>query len=97
MIAVHVSNKYLDLNRVVDGLCRHYKLQSVERNDIEVTADESNQGKLPSHWVFLARTPEAFHWVPPNDPRWKPLPGAADAPLWTDDFANLFGVLRLSK
>jgi hypothetical protein len=27
-----------------------------------------------------------------SDPRWKPPVVAADTPLWTDDFSNIFSV-----
>ena len=29
------------------------------------------------------------------DPRWVPVGGSRGAPLWTDDFSNVVGVLRL--
>jgi len=50
-------------------------------------------GKLPSRWVAMARCAEDLGPIA-HDPRWQAL--STDKPLsvWTDDFSNLFMLLK---
>jgi hypothetical protein len=50
-------------------------------------------GKSPSHWVLLARLQKDFGNLV-SDSRWQPIPETEGAPLWTDDFSDIFRVLR---
>lgn len=73
VIAVHVSNKYLDLAPVLKSEASIKKLyfQLVE--------------KMGASWVILSRSifgSESF------------LPGVSTVKPWTDDYSNLFQVLR---
>jgi hypothetical protein len=96
VIAFHITNRYLDLTRVLDGLARAKGLHGLVQADNLVTKEDVARWKSWSTWVILARTPEPLrHFA--ADPRWKPLPGSADSPVWTDDFSNILGVLRLGK
>ena len=91
VIAVHISNHYLDLEPVVVNLARHfgYKLASI---DYDETDEE--WWFYSSTWALLSRndriinSPDirgAASTVKTNDTR---------VPLWTDDFASLFQILR---
>jgi hypothetical protein len=95
VIAFHVSNNYLALDRVLDGHCRAKGLAGIERKDYwdDFTKDELRRGKKPSHWVLLSRSAAAFDRLA-GLKGWKPLPGRDDAPVWTDDFSNVVRVLR---
>jgi hypothetical protein len=98
ILAFHISNEYLDLEPVLDGLARAEGLAGLSLREtwLDMTEIEKNRGKKPSHWVLLANRPEDFdrlkasRWYRP----WQQLPARADSPLWTDDFSNLIGVLR---
>jgi hypothetical protein len=91
IIAVHISNHYLDLEPVVVNIARHfgYKLASIdfEENDEEWWLYSST-------WVLLSRDERII-----NSPA---IRGAASkvkttntrVPLWTDDFASLFQILQ---
>ena len=91
VIAVHISNHYLDLEPVVVNLARHfgYKLASIDFDE----ADEE-WWLYSSTWVLLSRNDRII-----NSPA---IRGAASTvktndtrvPLWTDDFASLFQILR---
>jgi spermidine synthase len=91
IIAVHISNHYLNLEPVVVNLARHfgYKLATIdfEENDEEWWL-------YGSTWILLSHSDQII-----NRPE---IQNAADAistnavkvPLWTDDFASLFQILR---
>jgi hypothetical protein len=93
LIAFHVTNKYLDLAPVLDGLARARGLHGLIQHDDHLSQDDVAKAKYWSSWVVLARTTQVLRHLA-ADRRWKPLPGAAHSPVWTDDFSNLLGVLR---
>jgi hypothetical protein len=94
MIAFHVSNNYLNLERVLDGHARNRGLVGLSQTDDALTKEEVLRWKRASQWVVLARNPEAIRHLAANN-RWKPLPLAADSPVWTDDYSSILGVLQL--
>jgi hypothetical protein len=96
LIAFHISNNWVDLAPVLGGLARARGLSGLIQLETGITVDELRLGKDASHWVLLARTPQALQPFATN-PKWKPLASGADGPVWTDDFSNLFGVLRSGR
>jgi hypothetical protein len=89
IIAVNISNRYLDLEPVLVGLARHLHLTGV----VVVSAIEGNPNP-GVRWVLLARNRFALQG---------PLAGGATplgqgetrtVPLWTDEYSNLFRVLK---
>lgn len=89
VLALHVSNRYLDLAPLVRRTLRAVdsKLYTFSDRDVP-TETNRNLGQTESHWVFATRRPPAstrfgFRWGETVD----------DAgPMWTDDFSNLLGV-----
>ncbi|NNL86441.1 MAG: fused MFS/spermidine synthase [Myxococcales bacterium] len=84
VLAVHVSNRHLDLARVAAG--------GVEATDgharfIRNGADEARH-VLPSEWIIASRDLSA---LPPAHDRGGSRTGSV---VWRDDFANLIEVLR---
>jgi hypothetical protein len=96
IIAFHITNSYLDLTRVLDGLARAKGLHGLVQFERKAafTNDELLRLKRPSQWVVLARTREVLQHLA-VDKRWEPLPNSPDSPVWTDDYSNILGVLRL--
>jgi spermidine synthase len=93
LIAFHISNKWVDLEPVLEGLTRARGLSALIQADNALTNEELSVGKEPSTWVVLARTPQGVRHLA-ADRRWQPLVSSSDCPVWTDDFSNLFAVLR---
>jgi hypothetical protein len=94
VLALHISNRFLDLEPVVAALGRDEGLHGLANLDVNVTAEEVNAGRLPSHWVLFARTPgplstlrDRIGWRTPTS-----RPGVLP---WTDDYSNLLSVLRV--
>jgi SAM-dependent methyltransferase len=91
VLAVHVSNRHLDLRPVVEGLAAHFGWPSSYSH---FTADAMREDVFDSDWLLLTHNPEflrhgVFNFNQPDHPT---LAEIAD--LWTDDFVSLFRVLR---
>jgi hypothetical protein len=93
VLLFHVSNRYLDLRPVLDALAKDANLVALTEDDLVVSDDALRGGKLPSRWVVMARCGDDLGPIA-RDPRWRAL--STDKPLsvWTDDFSNLFALLR---
>ncbi len=91
ILAMHITNHYLDLAPVTQGLAKHFDLDVTE---IYVPPTDENEEKLVmrSQWVLLTKNQKFLKENPP-EPLDQPWP-AADPPLWTDHDSNLFKVLR---
>jgi SAM-dependent methyltransferase len=88
-IAVHVSNRYLDLEPVVRGVAGRCGLRSI---GIELAPPESEDAQA-SFWMLCTRNEAALaEWTPHAskdvDPR---------EIVWTDDASDLFSVFRMRR
>ena len=89
IIAAHISNRHLDLQPVFWGLARYYGLRMVRVN----YPGDANGG-YPSDWILLARDAAVLE-VPAIQARTVSLDGySTDLKLWTDDYSNLFQILK---
>jgi hypothetical protein len=89
VLAVHISNGYLDLVPVVWGLADHF---SLERVVIENPGD--GHYTTASTWVLLSRDPAVLA-VPAIASRAKLMTGySTSVRLWTDEYSNLFQILK---
>ena len=88
VIAFHVTNRYLDLAPVVRRLADESGLQAVIVQD-----DGALPGEASSDWVLVSKSRAPFRL-----PLLKAAAGEIDlpeaTPLWTDDYNNLYRVLR---
>jgi SAM-dependent methyltransferase len=89
ILAIHVSNQYLDLAPVVSQLASFYGLpavQIVNKKDPAQAISQATWVLVTRNRYFLAR-PEVADAIRPIPPR----PGLR---LWTDDYNNLLQVIR---
>jgi spermidine synthase len=91
VLLFHVSNRHLVLAPVVGRLASAMGLTVVHRVDADPGV--ASPGKIASNWMVLARSRDDLGplatlrgWVAPEV--------LASTPLWTDDFTNIFSVLR---
>lgn len=91
IIAMHISNHYLNLEPVVINLARQfgYKLASI---DYEEADDE--WWLYGSTWVLLSRSEQVINRPAIRDAASVVNTNSTKVPLWTDDFASLFQILR---
>jgi len=93
VIAVNVSNRYLDLARVLGDLAGDAHLSAAVRDQQHVTVAQAEEGKAGSVWVVMARS-RADLAMMADDPAWVPLAPRPGARVWTDDFSNLLGAFK---
>ena len=93
VLAMHLSNRYFDLDHVVARLCADAGLVCRIRSDSLLSRRKYEEGLFPSRWAVLARS-EADLAPILGDPRWQPPVARPGDPLWTDDYASLVSVLR---
>jgi hypothetical protein len=87
ILALHISNPYLELSGVVQGLADYAQMGTLF---IRYPGDE--EGGLPSLWALMTRD-EAFLRQPELAGRAGPRPAEASVRLWTDDRSDLLQVL----
>ena len=89
IIAAHITNLHLDLQPVLWKLAQVHHLSMVRVDD-----DGDANGGYVSHWILLAPDPEALA-NPSIRERSTDLSGySTDLRLWTDDYSNLFQILK---
>ena len=89
IIAAHITNLHLDLQPVFWQLSRHYGLNMVR---IDYSGDA--KGGFVSHWILLSRD-DAVLGLPAIQDRAVNLGDySTDINLWTDDYSNLFQILK---
>jgi hypothetical protein len=88
VLAFHISNRALDLRPILSTLAAHNHLAAIRLHKTR----SRDVGEL-SDWVLLARDPSVLA----NDRFWDllaPMPPPDEGSLWTDDYTNLFRVVR---
>lgn len=93
VLAIHISNRHLDLEPTVANLAHDAKLAALAQLGAAISKDDAREGRTASHWVVLARRPEDLGTLR-DDQRWHPLPPRPDRGLWTDDFSNMLEVIK---
>jgi hypothetical protein len=93
IIAVHISNHYLDLEPVVVNLARHfgYKLAAIDYDD---TDNEDDWWLYSSTWILLTRDQRIIASPAIHAACYTVHTNNTKVPLWTDDFTSLFQVLK---
>jgi spermidine synthase len=89
VVAVHVSNKYVELSRVAGTVARALAKPAIR---IEDSGDDA--GTNHSDWILVGNRGGAF-----DDPKWS-VHGRSEISgsglrLWTDDYSNLVAILKL--
>jgi hypothetical protein len=90
VIAMHISNISLDLSPVVSGLAHEFNLQSIRIHHPEARAFSAQ-----TDWVLLSRNSVRLQ-DPTITAVGAPLDYDNHTPLWTDDYSNLFRVVRFT-
>ena len=88
IIAVHVTNRSLDLEPVVAAAAEHFHLYS-----IYVHSPAQGIAVIDADWILLSRS-RAILDTPEIASSARPLVPAGDFRLWTDQYSNLYSVLK---
>lgn len=89
VLAVHVSNNYLNLRPVVARAAAWLRKPTI----LIVNEDDKANGIYRSSWVLIAGNADFFE-APEIKSAAHPLPSATHVKLWTDDYSNLFAILK---
>lgn len=88
VLMFHISNRVLDLRRVLVALAEKNHLSYVRLHKEPAASLEEY-----SDWVFMSRDPEALK-LPAFADRIAPMPPPDQGILWTDDYSNLVQILK---
>jgi len=88
VIAVHISNKCLNLEPVVLALARHFNLQAAV-----IAYGTDNCRIFGSTWVLLSRQGAVLQAPSIQRAARSPQPNLDRLRLWSDDFTSLFEIL----
>lgn len=91
IIAVHVSNMTMNLEPVVVRMAQELVLSAWV---IEHQETPDNWWILPSTWILISRDNTWGRNPLIREAALSPLLGKTQTPVWTDDFASLFPLLR---
>jgi SAM-dependent methyltransferase len=89
MLAVHVSNKYLDLRPVVGRAAESMGKAAV----VVDTEDDEESGIYGATWILVSADRRWFD-SPSMKEAAAPVAAREDVRLWTDDYSNLFRILK---
>jgi spermidine synthase len=90
MLVFHISNRHLDLSTVMANLAASRGLYCLGLYD---PSAYDIQGKDTSVWVVMARQSSDTGALP-NSSFARALTSDGSRKVWTDDFSNIFSVLR---
>jgi len=96
VLAVHVSNRFVDLAPLLAGTSRESRLCGLDQIDPGQPDRSSPSRRRPSHWVLLAPSCDVLSPLS-SDVRWTPLIAGTSAPVWSDERADLLTVVRWSS
>jgi len=89
VIAVHVSNRYLDLESAIAAHAAPLALRG-----LLVTDDEKSDDIFPSLWVLLSRDSSPLEGPAYAGAELQPIEQLAKVREWTDDYSNIASVFR---
>jgi hypothetical protein len=88
ILAVHISNRYLNLQPVLEGEVK--ATQKIAR--VVDTEDDDTQDVFGATWVLITSPATGFEGETLS--KSGPLESQKTVRLWTDDYSNLFKILK---
>lgn len=89
VVVLHISNRFIDLQPVLERGAKH-----AGKRSILVETDDNDDGSCyGTSWVLMANSPQTFDNEVIRKAS-KPLRSAPWMRLWTDDYSNLYKVLK---
>jgi spermidine synthase len=89
VLALHISNRHLDLLPVVNAIAQRMHLQHLV---VDTEYDDDDELRWDSTWVLLARDRAALAAYGPGDE--KRDAAARRVRPWTDEYSNVVSVLK---
>ena len=95
VLALNVTNRFLDLEPLVAAAANVLDLHGRIRRDLVLSDEQLTAGKTASRWIVLART-ERHLGTLAHDDDWQPLDRDHSVAAWTDEFSNLWAVTKFT-
>jgi hypothetical protein len=89
VVAIHISNRYLELTPVVQQLAQHAGMTAWR----VVDQPPETSVLIRSDWVLVTANAGLMHWLKEKE-KGQAVDGPVNIRPWTDDYNNLFDVLR---
>ncbi|MFL5329128.1 MAG: spermidine synthase [Gemmataceae bacterium] len=99
VLALHVSNRYLELDKIVARLAEDLGKSAYQWKDQDEWSDGNCAVKSRSNWIVLVNKPEHAGVllkgtkVEEEGIKWGKMTADPAVPLWTDDFSNILSVM----
>ena len=93
ILALHISNRYLDLEPVIGAIAQQQHLFALANADANIPEQDLQVGRMPSHWVVLARTQASIRQLL-DRPGWRQAATKASVTGWSDEYSNILRVMR---
>jgi hypothetical protein len=90
VIAVHISNRYLELRPIVEKLAEHFDMAVASISD----DDEPEWWIYATTWMLLSKDRSFIEQPVISDVADEAEPLTESMPLWTDDFTNLYSIIK---
>lgn len=90
VLAVHISNRYLDLEPVVENVAKEFGYQRLSISDGD---GERDWWIYSSTWVLLSKNKELMTLIASRTESAKSEASAKLVPLWTDDYVSLWPIM----
>jgi len=99
VLAVHISNRFLDLEPVVLGLADRLGLEAAvisvsDAEEYDEEGEEGDQGLCGSTWVLVTRDKAFLEYEPIREAATPPAETSSARIVWTDDYSNLLRILK---
>jgi hypothetical protein len=93
VVALHISNRHLNLEPVLGTLVKEEGLAALTNQDLDVPAADVQDGRSPTQWVAVAKNESQLD-VLRGMRQWRPLEIREGVGVWTDDYSNLLRSIR---
>lgn len=93
MLLVHISNRYLSLEPVVEAAARAGDWHAAGLTYSPTMMEEFDEAAT-SDWIALSRSPETLAKLQARGGEWRKLRTTPGFTPWTDDYATILPVLR---
>ena len=93
ILALHISNRHVDLEPVLGRLARERGVAALTNQDLEIPSADLLDGRSPTQWVAVAGDEASLDFLR-SMRGWRPLELRPGVRAWTDDYSNLLQSLR---
>ncbi|HSI73758.1 MAG TPA: fused MFS/spermidine synthase [Fimbriimonas sp.] len=93
LLAVHITNRYLDLQPLVAAICARLQLRMLYCSETAENTEHLQTGRELSTWCVVA--PETYDWARfTAQSRWTPGSTQTGIEAWTDQFSSIMPLLK---